>query len=79
MKLFDIIGGKCVVHADFLAIPEIKKYWEPRFFELFESEEDSDDKGNNPDEDSWYNPRDDFFDHWKNDDDEDDGRFDAYV
>ena len=58
---------------------EIKKYWEPRFFELFESEEDSDDKGNNPDEDSWYNPRDDFFDHWKNDDDEDDGRFDAYV
>ena len=58
---------------------EIKKYWEPRFFELFETEEDSDDKGNNPDEDSWYNPRDDFFDHWKNDDDEDDGRFDAYV
>lgn len=28
MKLFDIVGGKCVVHADFLAIPPIKRYWE---------------------------------------------------
>ena len=28
MKLFDIVAGKCVVHADFLAIPAIKQYWE---------------------------------------------------
>lgn len=28
MKLFDIVAGKCVVHADFLAIPVIKRYWE---------------------------------------------------
>lgn len=28
MKLFDLLGGKVVIHADFLAIPPIKKYWE---------------------------------------------------
>lgn len=28
MKLFDILGGQVVVHADFLAIPPIKRYWE---------------------------------------------------
>ena len=28
MKLFDIVAGKCVVHADFLAIPPIRRYWE---------------------------------------------------
>lgn len=28
MKLFDIVGGKCVIHADFLALPPMKRYWE---------------------------------------------------
>ena len=28
MKLFDIVGGKVVIHADFLAIPAMKRYWE---------------------------------------------------
>lgn len=28
MKLFDIVGGKVNVHADFLAIPPIRRYWE---------------------------------------------------
>ena len=28
MKLFDIVGGRVVVHADFLSIPVIRKYWE---------------------------------------------------
>ena len=28
MKLFDIVGGKCVIHADFLALPSMKRYWE---------------------------------------------------
>lgn len=28
MKLFDLLGGKVVIHADFLAIPPIRKYWE---------------------------------------------------
>ena len=28
MKLFDILGGKCVIHADFLAIPTIRRFWE---------------------------------------------------
>lgn len=28
MKLFDLIGGKVVIHAEFLALPPIKKYWE---------------------------------------------------
>lgn len=28
MKLFDIVGGKCVVHADFIALPPMKRYWE---------------------------------------------------
>lgn len=28
MKLFDLVGGNVVVHADFLALPPMKKYWE---------------------------------------------------
>ena len=28
MKLFDIVGGKVVIHADFLAIPAMRRYWE---------------------------------------------------
>lgn len=28
MKLFDIVAGKCVIHADFIAIPVIRKFWE---------------------------------------------------
>ena len=28
MKLFDIVAGKVVIHADFLAIPAIRRYWE---------------------------------------------------
>lgn len=28
MKLFDLLGGKVVIHADFLALPPIKTYWE---------------------------------------------------
>lgn len=28
MKLFDIIGGKVVVHPDMLALPPFRKYWE---------------------------------------------------
>lgn len=28
MKLFDIVGGSVSIHADFLAIPPIKRYWE---------------------------------------------------
>ena len=28
MKLFDLVGGRVVVHADFLSIPVIRKYWE---------------------------------------------------
>ena len=28
MKLFDIVGGNVVVHADFLALPPMKRYWE---------------------------------------------------
>lgn len=28
MKLFDLLGGKVIIHADFLAIPPIRKYWE---------------------------------------------------
>ena len=28
MKLFDIVGGSVSIHADFLALPPMKKYWE---------------------------------------------------
>lgn len=28
MKLFDILGGKVNIHADMLALPPFKKYWE---------------------------------------------------
>ena len=28
MKLFDIVGGNVVVHADFLALPPVRNYWE---------------------------------------------------
>lgn len=28
MKLFDLLGGKVVIHTDFLALPPIKNYWE---------------------------------------------------
>lgn len=28
MKLFDIVGGSVSIHADFLALPPIKRYWE---------------------------------------------------
>ena len=28
MKLFDIVAGKVVVHAEFIAIPPMKRYWE---------------------------------------------------
>ena len=28
MKLFDILGGKVTIHADMLALPPFKKYWE---------------------------------------------------
>ena len=28
MKLFDIVGGKVVIHADFLAIPAMRRDWE---------------------------------------------------
>ena len=28
MKLFDIVGGKVSIHADFLAIPPMRRYWE---------------------------------------------------
>lgn len=28
MKLFDIVGGSVSIHADFLALPPMKRYWE---------------------------------------------------
>lgn len=28
MKLFDIVGGSVSIHADFLALPPMKNYWE---------------------------------------------------
>lgn len=28
MKLFDLVAGKVVVHAEFIAIPPMKRYWE---------------------------------------------------
>lgn len=28
MRLFDIIGGKVTIHADFIALPPIRQYWE---------------------------------------------------
>lgn len=28
MKLFDLLGGKVIIHADMLALPPFKKYWE---------------------------------------------------
>lgn len=62
---------------------EIKKYWEPRFFERFEWDNDIDTNDENTEDDSWYNHQDDFLDLWKDDlddeDEDDDGRYDAYV
>ena len=28
MKIFDLVAGKVVVHAEFIAIPPMKRYWE---------------------------------------------------